>query len=86
MRKCTVDACSAILVSSSDLFKHQRGTHLLHSALLVSGSYLLKQSGTHNLDTCSALLVSGSDLLKHWRETYKLNVCNSVFNPSCQWF
>ena len=58
-----LDACSAILVSGSDLLKHWRVTHILDvcSAILVIGSDLLKHwRMTHILDTSLAILVSGS--------------------------
>ena len=60
----TLERCSAVLVSGSDLLKHLRGTHKLEgcSAILISGSDLLKHlRGTHKLEKCLVILVSGSD-------------------------
>jgi hypothetical protein len=51
----SLDVCSAILISGSDLL---RATHPLKvcSAILISGSHLLKHwRATHMLDVCSAI-------------------------------
>ena len=64
----SLDGCSPVFVSGSDMLKHWRATHSLDgcSPLLVSGSDLHKQwRETHSLDGCSPFLVSGSDLNKH---------------------
>ena len=65
-----LDACSAILVSDSDLLKYgtRRATHKLDVCSAIFFSDLLKHIGcraTHILDTYSTNLVSGSGLLKH---------------------
>ena len=52
------DECSPVLISSSDLIKHWRGTHILDgcSPVIVSSSDLLKHWGTHLLDEFSPFL------------------------------
>ena len=81
----SLNGCSPILVSGSDLLKHWRETHWLDgcSPVLVSGYDLLKNwRATHILDGCSPILVSGTDLLKYWRGD---SHTGRVVTHSCQW-
>ena len=79
-----LDERSAVLISSSDLFKHLRWTHCLDgcSRNLVSESDLLKHcqwSWTHILDGCSPNLISGSQTLE------MDSLAGLVFTRSHQW-
>ena len=82
----SLDACSAILISGSDLLKHWRKTHRLdaYTAFLISGSDLPRR-GSHILDVCSASLVSHSNPLRHRRGTHILDA-SCMFSHSCQRF
>ena len=77
-----LDGCSVILISGCDSNIEEGLTSWMDvqpmTAILVSGSNLLKQRKTHTLpvDECSAFLISGSDLHKHWRGTHALNGCS----------
>ena len=68
--------CSAILVSGSNMLKHQRPTHFLNtgSALLISGT-----QERDSLSGCgSSIFVSGSYLPKHKRETHSLDASSAI--------
>ena len=63
--------CSAIIISSSNLPKHWRATHLLDMclAILVSSPNLLKHwRATHKLDASGCLAIVISSSAKHLRE------------------
>ena len=79
--------CSSILVSGSDLLKHQRGTHSLDvcSPILVSGSNLLKNwRGTHSLDVCSVFTHSHQGF--RYAQTLENSLPGWVFTHSHQGF
>ena len=73
-------AYSAILISSSDLLKHESGSLPGCVFVHISGSDLVKHwRATHILGAYSAILNSHSDLIKDLRVTHFLYPCSVMF-------
>ena len=75
-----LEACSAMLISSTDLLKQPNSLAEWSSAILVSRSANLPKHcwATHTLNVCKVILVSGSELLKHRRATHLLDACSAI--------